>query len=63
MVNSINNSSAEVSQGETTTGADGEEILNFMIDNAVAGNLARPGSATFRAMGAVFGSRQQLRER
>ena len=59
VVNLINNSSAEVSQGETTTGPDGEEPLNFIIANAVARNL-RPGTATFRAMGAVFGSRQQL---
>ncbi len=36
------------------------EQINVFIDNAVAGNLSRPGTATFRAMQTTHGTSQQL---
>ncbi len=36
------------------------EQINVFIDNAVAGNLSRPGTATFRAMQTTHGTNQQL---
>lgn len=51
---------SEVEQSRSRNGD--LEILNVMIDQAVAKNL-RAGTATFRAMKQTFGARQQLTNR
>ena len=52
---------SDVREERNTVG--GTEQINVFIDNAVAQNMNRPGTATFRAMTTTHGTRQQLVQR
>jgi hypothetical protein len=56
-VNIVNNaSSAKVTQGPERRGPEGQRSIDIMIDESVANQLSRSGSASSRAMRNIYGS-------
>lgn len=59
-VNVINNASNTTVTQRETTGPQGQRQLEVLIDEAVAQQLSRSGSASSRALRTVYGTNPQL---